>query len=105
MADDIPAGWYPDIHGTVRWWDGERWTDRVRDTSATPTSPPAPVEDVRTPAATAAEVTGANGTPTYATHLGNDEPAEDARQSEEPQVRNPLERYASETCPPHTSAR
>ena len=43
MADDIPAGWYPDIHGTVRWWDGERWTDRVRDTSATPTSPPAPV--------------------------------------------------------------
>lgn len=99
MADDIPAGWYPDIHGTVRWWDGERWTDRVRDTTATPTSPAAPVDDVRTPDSTVAEVTGvANGTPTYAAHLGNDEPDQDARPSEEPQIRNPLERYASETA-------
>lgn len=98
MADDIPAGWYPDIHGTVRWWDGERWTDRVRDSSVTPTSPPASVEDVRTPEPAAAEVTAANGTPTYATHLSNDEPAEDAGQSEESQIRNPLDRYASETA-------
>jgi hypothetical protein len=99
MADDIPAGWYPDIHGTVRWWDGERWTDRVRDTSATPTSPAAPVDDVRTPDSTAAEVTAvANGTPTYAARLGNDEPDQDARRSEESQIRNPLERYASETA-------
>lgn len=24
----VPAGWYPDPHGTgMRWWDGNRWTD------------------------------------------------------------------------------
>lgn len=97
MADDIPTGWYPDIHGAVRWWDGERWTDRVRDTSTTPTSPPAPVEDVGAPEPAAAEVSGDNGTPTYATASSNDESTGDAHQSEESEIRNPLERYASET--------
>lgn len=29
------AGWYNDGSGTMRWWDGQNWTDRVQ--------PPAPV--------------------------------------------------------------
>ncbi len=27
MSDKPPAGWYPDSTGTVRWWDGEQWTE------------------------------------------------------------------------------
>lgn len=35
-----PAGWYDDGHETMRWWDGEQWTDDVmapptRDTTIT----------------------------------------------------------------------
>jgi hypothetical protein len=29
--DERPPGWYPapeEPDGTVRWWDGERWTDQ-----------------------------------------------------------------------------
>lgn len=28
-----PPGWHPDPYGRgrLRWWDGERWTDQVRD--------------------------------------------------------------------------
>jgi uncharacterized protein DUF2510 len=29
-----PAGWYPDQHGVMRFWDGQRWTQHV--------APPAP---------------------------------------------------------------
>jgi hypothetical protein len=34
MTDDtehIVAGWYLDDQDTLRWWDGEQWTDRVHD--------------------------------------------------------------------------
>ena len=108
MADEIPAGWYPDIHGTVRWWDGERWTDHVRDSASTSAAPPAPTQEVRAEPAhaaepmvstsepTAADVTVSNGTPAYATHLIQDEPAEDAGLADQTRVHNPLERYASE---------
>jgi len=34
MANDIPADWYPDAHGTIRWWDGTQWTDHVRGEAA-----------------------------------------------------------------------
>lgn len=27
---DTQAGWYDDGTGTVRWWDGENWTDTVQ---------------------------------------------------------------------------
>lgn len=23
----IPPGWYPDIRGVTRWWDGVQWTE------------------------------------------------------------------------------
>jgi hypothetical protein len=32
---DTQAGWYDDGSGTMRWWDGQAWTDSVQ--------PPAPV--------------------------------------------------------------
>lgn len=32
------AGWYDDGSGTMRWWDGSDWTDRVQ----TPAEAPAP---------------------------------------------------------------
>jgi hypothetical protein len=89
MADDIPAGWYPDIHGTVRWWDGERWTDHVRESGSSADAPPASAP---------AEVTGTNGTPTYAAKHVEDDDDEVAGRSDESQIRNPLERYASETA-------
>jgi hypothetical protein len=31
-AQAAPAtrpGWYPDAEGTVRWWDGQQWTEQV----------------------------------------------------------------------------
>lgn len=28
---DTNAGWYDDGTGTTRWWDGQRWTDRVQE--------------------------------------------------------------------------
>ncbi|HEY1133035.1 MAG TPA: DUF2510 domain-containing protein [Nocardioides sp.] len=34
-----PEGWYDDGTGTVRWWDGERWTDHVQSAgTADPTA-------------------------------------------------------------------
>lgn len=39
MASDIPAGWYPDIHGTIRWWDGARWTEHVREMDGSADAP------------------------------------------------------------------
>ena len=27
MTEKPPAGWYPHSSGTMRWWDGEQWTD------------------------------------------------------------------------------
>lgn len=35
MATDAQAGWYDDGSGTMRWWDGQTWTDKVQ-------SPPPP---------------------------------------------------------------
>jgi hypothetical protein len=40
MANDIPADWYPDAHGTIRWWDGTQWTDHVRGEAARPATSP-----------------------------------------------------------------
>lgn len=31
MADEIPANWYPDASGIIRWWDGRQWTEHVRE--------------------------------------------------------------------------
>jgi len=103
MADDIPAGWYPDIHGAIRWWDGERWTDHVRDSMSEATSPPEPRDELPAseptpaPEPAAAEVTD---TPvTTATHLATpveDDLVNEAAPSDQTQVRNPLERYASD---------
>ena len=25
----VPAGWYPDQAGTMRWWDGQAWTSHT----------------------------------------------------------------------------
>jgi hypothetical protein len=32
---ETQAGWYDDGSGTMRWWDGQKWTDTVQ--SAPPT--------------------------------------------------------------------
>ena len=37
MTDLPPPGWYPDPTGTLRWWDGQRWT-----VAATPPGIPVP---------------------------------------------------------------
>lgn len=41
---DTPAGWYPDSSrpGTLRYWDGQRWTDHVAPVAPQP-SPAAPL--------------------------------------------------------------
>jgi hypothetical protein len=60
MANDIPAGWYPDAHGTIRWWDGAQWTDHVRGTAAeAPSDAPA-----TTPAEPAPETAVLSSVPT-----------------------------------------
>ncbi len=42
IADQQPAGWYPDQHGIVRWWDGAQWTQHTAPaaTTTTRTNPP-----------------------------------------------------------------
>lgn len=35
-----PAGWYPDAHGTIRWWDGAQWTEHVHPPAAPPSAVP-----------------------------------------------------------------
>ena len=98
MANDIPAGWYPDIHGTVRWWDGERWTHHVRESTSTSTAPPTelaaahPPEPSSEPAAAAADVTAVQATAVEGAHRAD-------AVADEPSVHNPLERYASEAVP------
>lgn len=37
MAGNQQAGWYDDGSGTMRWWDGRNWTERIQ-----PPQPPAP---------------------------------------------------------------
>ncbi|HUP99154.1 MAG TPA: DUF2510 domain-containing protein, partial [Aeromicrobium sp.] len=49
MADDIPANWYPDAHGTIRWWDGTQWTNYVRGQGASPSAPVEPEPAAQTP--------------------------------------------------------
>ena len=101
MSDDIPAGWYPDIHGTVRWWDGDRWTDHVQDSPSAATSPPEPMGEAPASQPALAPEPAATEVPSTATHAANSvegDLAEDPVPSDLPQVRNPLERYASETA-------
>jgi LPXTG-site transpeptidase (sortase) family protein len=40
-APDTPAGWYPDSQdgGTLRYWDGQNWTDRIRPAEQPPPPP------------------------------------------------------------------
>jgi hypothetical protein len=99
MANDIPAGWYPDIHGAVRWWDGERWTDRVREPTSTSTAPPAEATHVLTPEPLSEPATAApsDATAADATAVVANPRADDA--AEESRLHNPLERYASEQAP------
>ncbi len=114
MASDIPAGWYPDIHGAVRWWDGQRWTEHVREAGSSAAAPATHTADeVRTPEPAAArepdrapEQAGTDVTSTSATNgiaasaadLAGDESDQDAGSVEQSPIRNPLERYASETA-------
>jgi hypothetical protein len=30
MTNTTPPGWYPDMQGTTRWWDGQQWTERTQ---------------------------------------------------------------------------
>lgn len=39
-AANVKPGWYPDDRGVERWWDGDGWTDDVRDSNDV--APPAP---------------------------------------------------------------
>ena len=49
MPENPPAGWYPDDNGSMRWWDGEKWTEHRQPSppdepppSAEPAMPVAP---------------------------------------------------------------
>ena len=52
MNEKPPAGWYPDSTGTVRWWDGDQWTEH--QPPPPPTTPPAEAASVESPPAVAA---------------------------------------------------
>lgn len=41
MTNTTPPGWYPDMQGTTRWWDGRQWTDQTQaqPPAAAPTAP------------------------------------------------------------------
>ena len=59
MSDTPPAGWYPDSTGTVRWWDGEQWTEH--QPPPPPTQAP-PVEAAPEPAPSDPVLTARCGT-------------------------------------------
>jgi hypothetical protein len=72
MSDDIPADWYPDAQGTIRWWDGQQWTDYVRDPE--PEAPVEPTESAQgtavmaaTPAAAVTQTASTAAVPAAAT--------------------------------------
>ncbi|OUE32399.1 hypothetical protein BFL35_00475 [Clavibacter michiganensis] len=56
MAAETQAGWYDDGSGTVRWWDGTRWTETVQ-----PPPPPGYGASVTTAAPAAAVATATVG--------------------------------------------
>lgn len=65
-----PPAWHRDPSGRheLRWWDGEAWTDRVRDGDAVGTDPPVPTDVVEsvesapsTDTTTGQEADGADG--------------------------------------------
>jgi len=48
----VPAGWYDDGAGGLRWWDGQQWTDRlarVQEITAPAATEPQPVVDQAQP--------------------------------------------------------
>ncbi len=63
----IPAGWYNDGAGQLRWWDGTQWTAHVTPSPliAAPaqSAPPAPVPEVPAPPAPPAEIPDADDAP------------------------------------------
>lgn len=48
---DTQAGWYNDGSGTMRWWDGRGWTDKVQPPAPAPSSPGAFVDRIAAEAA------------------------------------------------------
>ncbi len=58
------AGWYNDSTGTMRWWDGQAWTDRVQPPPPPPSSPGAFIDRLQAQAAAGGQarpaVTGAS---------------------------------------------
>jgi hypothetical protein len=64
MTEKPPAGWYPDSTGTVRWWDGEQWTEHQ----------PPPPPPTQAPPAEAAPETSPHGDPILIAAAGSGEP-------------------------------
>ena len=78
MSETPPAGWYPDSTGTVRWWDGEQWTEH--------TPPPPPTQ--ATPAAEAQPEQPAHGDPVQPAH--GDPVLRAADEEESREIRRPV---------------
>ena len=58
MATQVPAGWYTDPYASerLRWWDGERWTQQIKNVVQTPPPPqplPPPTQSTFDPSRTA----------------------------------------------------
>lgn len=39
VSPSIPAGWYPDGQGRMRWWDGTAWTEQYSPATGVPVAP------------------------------------------------------------------
>ena len=47
----VPAGWYPNSHGRMQYWDGSSWTAHIEDAPAAQPGPAGPYPYASDPAA------------------------------------------------------
>jgi len=94
MADNqTPAGWYADPAGDttkIRYWDGQNWTDQLRDVESPAASAPIPEASVPSPDVSAVVSPDPyNPAPQQQQDYGNQQPLYQQPGYQQPQIQQP----------------